>query len=145
MILWPAGTSIPMTSAGSSAVPAWSTTVTMPSLATVTVPAMFDGGPTTLPRTSDFAVAWQGASQLVVGLEISGHGYEQLACTLTGGQGVMPAAALGLLSPGSYDLELFTADRQYFSAGDWRVRATADVLAVCEGGLPCEVFSAAVE
>jgi hypothetical protein len=68
----------------------------------------------------------------------------QLACTLSGGQGVVPASALGLISPGSYDLEIFTADRQYVSVGGWWIRATADALATCAGG-PCEVFGATVQ
>ena len=39
-LLWPPGTSIPITSSGSADVPAWSTAVTLPSMATVTVPGM---------------------------------------------------------------------------------------------------------
>ncbi len=144
-LLWPPGTSIPITSSGSADVPAWSTAVTLPSMATVTVPGMIDGGPLTLQRIADFAVSWTGAPDLVVGLELLAGGYDQLACTFSGGAGVIPASTLGLLSPGTYDLELFTADRQYFSAGPWSVRATADTLASCAGGAPCEVTLAKVE
>jgi hypothetical protein len=80
----------------------------------------------------------------LVGLVLASRGHEQLACTLSGGQGVVPPSALGLLSPGSYDVQLFTADRKYISVWDWWIRATADVVAACADGL-CEVFNAAVQ
>lgn len=144
MALWPPGTHIPMVSDGSSAVPPWSATVTMPSIATVTAPALPDGGAFTIARTNALSVTWQGAPQLLVGLALSTNGYEQLACTLSGGAGVVPASALGLLTPGSYDLQFFTADRAYVSAGDWWIRATVDVLAACAGGI-CETFNAVVQ
>jgi hypothetical protein len=72
-------------------------------------------------------------------------GVEQLYCTLTGGQGVMPAAALTTLPPGTYAFELFTANRQYFSVGGWSIRATADVDATCSNGAPCTENSATVD
>jgi hypothetical protein len=144
MALWPPGTAIPMASNGSSEVPAWSATVTMPAIATVTAPVLVDGGSLTIQRTNALAVSWQGTPKLVVGLALASRGYVQLACTLSGGQGVVPASALGLLSAGSYDLEIYTADRQYVSVGGWWIRATADTLATCSGG-PCEVFNATVE
>jgi hypothetical protein len=145
MILWPSGTSIPITSAGSASVPTWSTAVTMPALATVTAPATFGQGGLTVSRGSDFAVAWQGSQELVASMERIDVGVEQLYCTLTGGQGVMPAAALTTLPPGTYAFELFTANRQYFSVGGWSIRATADVDATCSNGAPCTENSATVD
>ena len=137
MILWPSGTSIPITSAGSASVPTWSTAVTMPALAAVTAPATFGQGGLTVSRGSDFAIAWQGSQELVASMERINVGVEQLYCTLTGGQGVMPAAALAMLPPGTYAFELFTASRQYFSVGGWSIRATADVDATCSNGASC--------
>src|ERR1019366_2341030 len=77
MILWPSGTSIPITSAGSPSVPTWSPAVTMPALAPVTAPATFGQGGLTVSRGSDFAVAWQGSQELVASMERIDGGGEQ--------------------------------------------------------------------
>ena len=138
-LLWPPGTNIPMISSGGASVPAWSTTVTMPSMATVTAPATIDGGDWTVPRASDFAVSWQGTSELVVTFQQETIAGEEVVCALSGGHGVVPASLLGQLPAGLYVLDLYTANRQYFSAGEWSVRATADAIAACAGGVPCEV------
>jgi hypothetical protein len=141
--LWQPGTAIPMTSQGSASVPPWSTTVTMPPLATVTAP-MITGAAMTSTRQSDFSVAWTGTPDLTISLS-SNFGSEQIACTFSGGHGVLPAADLGLLPPGVYDMEIFTANRQYFQAGDWSIRATADTDAICAGGVLCEIGSFTLE
>jgi hypothetical protein len=141
--LWQAGTTIPMTSQGSPAVPPWSTTVTMPPLATVTAP-MIAGSAMTSTRQSDFSVAWTGTPDITLSFS-SNFGSEQLSCTYSGGHAVLPAADLGLLPPGVYDLTIFTANRQYFQAGDWSIRATADTDAICVGGVPCDIGSFTLE
>jgi hypothetical protein len=136
--LWPPGTSVPMTSPGSAAVPAWSTSVTMPPMATVTSP-MIASTVMNFSRQNDFPVDWTGSPDIVVSLQSSAIGAEQLACTFSGGHGVMPASMFGLLPVGSYDLEIFTAYRQYFLAGDWSIRATADTTAACPNGMTCQI------
>ena len=141
-MLWPPGASLSMTSSGAT-VPAWSTAVTMPPLATVT--ASFPASGATFPRASDFSVTWQGAPELVFSLEKEAGGIEQMYCVLAGGQGTVPASALGLVPAGSYTVELFAANRQYLDAGGWSIRATADTDAVCAGGLRCSANGVTVE
>lgn len=140
--LWPSGATLSMTSSGAT-VPAWSTALTMPPLATVT--SSFPASGATFPRASDFSVTWQGAPELVFSIEKSAGGLEQMYCALAGGQGTVPASALGLVPAGSYAIELFAANRQYLAAGGWSIRATADTEAVCAGGLRCSANGVTVE
>ncbi len=140
LALWPPGTTIPMTSQGSTSVPAWSTSVTMPPLATVTSP-MITGDAMNFTRQSDLSLTWTGTPEIVVSLSSNVLNSEQLYCTFSGGQGVLPGANLSLVPAGRYDLQIFTANRQYFLAGDWSIRATADTLATCANGARCDVPS----
>jgi hypothetical protein len=137
MALWPPGTTVPFVSSGSALTPPWSTTLVLPGIPSVAAPAI-DAAVTTLSRNGDLSVTWQGTPDLDVSLlQFATQDAELAYCKLSGGGGVLPAAVLGLLPAGSYDLQFFAVNRQYFVVGSWFLRVSLESLGLCLGN-DCE-------
>ena len=107
--LWPTeGAPVAITGSGGNFA-AFTTTLNGPSAATIVDPLTSSG--LTLSRSADFNVSWTGGTTglVTVGLTV---GNQQLECAygVSGGSGVVPAAALAKLSAGTGTLDLLVAD-----------------------------------
>ena len=108
-------------------VPAFTQTLTLPSLPTLSSPVT-SSGMITIDRGSDFQVTWSGGSADVVGVAILGTGSpKQIACEFpsAASSGVVPSVLLTHLASGSAQISFLAYASVITSEGAYVVRFQA--------------------
>lgn len=121
--LWQGGEMIAVAATGGTA-PAFSTTLSAPAQATVTMPVHpSGGGPLALSRQDDLPIAWSGEGFGTVDAEMLGVDgpsvYVHCRWPLSAHGGVVPAAALARLPSTTSSLVVTRQSTQLISDGDW--------------------------
>ncbi|MGH7282068.1 MAG: hypothetical protein ACRELY_11130 [Polyangiaceae bacterium] len=122
-------TGTPVTFMGTgAAVPAFSQTLTLPSLPTLTSPTI-SSGTLTIDRTTDFAMTWSGGNADVVAVSILSSN-KQIACEFpaTASSGVIPSTLLTHLSAGSAQMSFLAYAKVIANEGAYVVRFQAGLL-----------------
>jgi len=138
--LWSGGESITVSAAGGE-VPAFAATTTAPGTATLTMPAAH---PTTIARTSDLSLSWNGSGiglvEVLLSAAAAGMPAVEVHCRypLSAGHGVVPAAILANLPAGAMGaMVMTTLTPQTVSAGgSWSVDLALETVAVDQSGAP---------
>ena len=121
--------------ASGATVPAFSTNLVVPDAVTFTQPDIVDASSLAIGRSTDWPIAWTGGSAGTLTFQVSqtvGATGTLIVCTFpeSAGSGVIPAAALGYLtpssaldggSPESTSVGVSTFASQSVTAGDWTV------------------------
>jgi hypothetical protein len=121
--------------ASGATVPAFSTNLVVPDAVTFTQPDIVDASSLAIGRSTDWPIAWTGGSAGTLTFQVSqtlGATGTLIVCTFpeSAGSGVIPAAALGYLtpssaldggSPQSTSVGVSTFASQSVTAGDWTV------------------------
>ena len=138
--LWAGGESLSVSASGGE-VPPFATTLIAPGEMTVTSPAWPAGGPTTIARADDLALAWNGSGVGVVDVGLVGGSTATQAAEihcrfpLSAGQGVVPAAMLANLPAGSSGaLLIFAMTPTTLTEGAWSVDVSLESAAVDSHG-----------
>jgi hypothetical protein len=126
--LWQPGDSVHVTATGGDA-PAIDVTVTAPAPITLLEPGL-DGGTGVVSRSRDLRLRWSGGTGTAAIGFTDGKRLPEIVrvkCSFDAklGEGVVPAAVLSELTPGTTPIYVFTEDnRTWFSQG-WRLAVAA--------------------
>ncbi|HTL35584.1 MAG TPA: hypothetical protein VL326_20790 [Kofleriaceae bacterium] len=127
------GETVNITGMGATA-PAFTLSLTAPSLASITVPAKPSGtNPLAIDRSHDLAVAWTGGGASDIDFVFgSTSGGPSLNCAFaaTAGSGTIPTAALAMLPAGSGSFSASTEVFKSVDVGEWRMFGEAFYIAV---------------
>ena len=127
-VLWQPGDSVHVTAAGGDA-PAIDVTMTAPAPITLLEPGL-DGGTGVVSRSRDLRLRWSGGTGTAAIGFTDGKRLPEIVrvkCSFDAklGEGVVPAAVLSELTPGTTPIYVFTEDnRTWFSQG-WRLAVAA--------------------
>ena len=124
-----AGTMITFNATGDAA-PAFTQTLVLPSLPTLSSP-MIDGGNVVIDRAANFSVAWSGGNADVVGVTILPNGSrKQIACEFpaSAAAAVVPSALLTHLKAGAAQITFLAYAKTITSEGAFVVRFQAGML-----------------
>jgi len=136
--LWQGGEAIMVAAAGGD-VPAFATTLSAPTQATLTAPAASGGGALTVSRQADLQLAWMGDSYGTVDVELIGPSAQtvDIHCRYapSAHAGVVPAALLAMLPATTGGALIVTSNSAAtVGAGAWSVDARLQTPAVDGGG-----------
>lgn len=133
---WLAGGETLNATAAGETVPAFHATVTAPSRATITSPAMPAAGSLlALPRTSGFTVAWSGGGGGKLQIYLL-SGSVNLTCRFDASahSATIPASTIAMLPAGMGSFAMATVSTSEVDAGDWAVTLFGYYNAVWQSG-----------